>query len=350
MKIVFSWSNISGYMAACWRELAKQPGVELFVLAHRSGADTAFGDKLMEGIPHRLLEDAEKLDCHRVESIVVGQKPDVVAMTGWWLPTNRALAASNQLSAARFIMGVDTPWRHEAQFLTRFRYRSYFKQIDHVFVTGERSWQYVRRLGFGPGQISRGMYGVDVARWSKLVSRREDGPWPRNFLFLGRYTEVKALDVLVAAYRAYRQQVEEPWTLTCCGQGPEGLRLKGVEGVIDRGFVQPEDLDAVFLKSGTFVIPSRFDPWPLALVEAAASGLPILTTDACGSAVENVRDAFNGAILPVGDSEALAAAMVELHGLGEELRIWGRRSNQFSQAYCVEMWVKRWMKVLRRVS
>lgn len=348
IKIVFSWSTISGYMAVCWRELAKQTNVELFVVAHRSGGTTAFGDKLMEGIPHRLLDADEKLDCALVESIVAQQRPDVVAMTGWWLPTNRALAASAQLSDVKFIMGVDTPWRHEAQFLTRFRYWTYFKQIDHVFVTGERSWQYVRRLGFPPARISRGMYGVDVARWSQLVTQREAQHWPRIFLFLGRYTEVKALDVLIAAYQKYRVQVENPWMLTCCGKGDDAKKLEGVEGVIDRGFVQPEDLDAVFLQSGALVMPSRFDPWPLALVEAAAAGLPIICSDACGSAVENVRDGFNGYVLPTGDVDALAGAMLRLHEQGDILKEWGRCSNQFAQAYSTEMWVGRWTIVAER--
>ena len=151
MKIVFCWSMISGYMASCWKALAQRPGVELFVLAHgkppAASSSGGFDPHLLQDIPHRLIDNREAADCALAERIVFENSPDIVAFTGWWLRPYRKLLHSKRLQSAKFVMGVDSPWRHEAQFLTALRYWRTFHRVDHVFVTGERSWQYVRRLG-----------------------------------------------------------------------------------------------------------------------------------------------------------------------------------------------------------
>jgi glycosyltransferase involved in cell wall biosynthesis len=345
MKIVFCWSVISGYMAACWRELARRSGVDLHVVAHRAGTASSFADDLLDDIPHALLSPHDQNDYRAIERMVAEQKPDIVAMTGWWLAPYRNLVHASSLANARFIMGVDSPWRHEAQFLTRFRYGRSFRRVDHFFVTGERSWQYVKRLGVSPERISRGMYGVDVAAWSQVVPRRKSGDWPRRFLFLGRYAREKALDILVDGYREYRSRVQDPWDLVCCGKGPDASLLATVNGIQNRGFVQPQDLPDVFTDSGAFVMPSRFDPWPLALVEAAAAGLPIICSEACGSAVEVVRPWFNGFIVPSESSAHLATTMEKIHALERSMPLWGDRSNLLATAYSAERWADRWLDV-----
>lgn len=350
MKVVFCWSVISGYMAACWRELAARPSIDLHVIAHPSAGTTAFQSGLLDGVSHRLLNPAEQHDLATVQRLVDEQAPDIVAMTGWWLPAYRRLLHADRPKSVKFIMGVDSPWRSEAQFLNRFRYGSTLRRVDHFMVAGERSWQYVKRLGVSPDRISRGMYGVDVAALKAAHVQRAAARWPRQFLTVGRYEPEKAMDVLVEGYRSYRAQVSEPWPLVCCGRGPDSRLLQGVEGIIDRGFVQPSDLVDVLASSGAFVIPSRFDPWPLALVEGAASGLPVIGSDACGSAVEIIRPLFNGLVIPADNPQALAGAMRQMHDREAELPVWGERSHQLASAYSAALWADRWMDVFRRLT
>ena len=94
MKIVFCWSAISGYMAACWRELASRPGVELHVIAHPSGGTAAFDAGLLDGVSHRLLDPREQSDPAVVESLVAHERPDVVAACGAAAAFSRASGAS----------------------------------------------------------------------------------------------------------------------------------------------------------------------------------------------------------------------------------------------------------------
>lgn len=349
MNITFCWSSISGYMSACWQALAARPGVRLHVIAHRPTCSDTFDECLLDGVSRRFLDDSEAQDGRLIEQLVTDSSPDVVAITGWWLKPYRSLLLSRRLEHVRFIMGIDSPWRTELQYLSRLRYWRFLKHVDQFYVTGERSWQYMTKLGIAPERISRGMYGVDVARWSAVHRQRAGRPWPRKFLFLGRYDPVKAVDVLVPAYRRYRDQVADPWGLVCCGRGPEARLLRGVEGIDDRGFVQPTALADVFLGCGALVMPSRYDPWPLALVEGCAAGLPIICSDACGSAVENVRPLFNGLVVPTGSVSDLARAMVTVHESEHLLPEWGCRSHDFASAYSADIWADRWLHTCSRL-
>lgn len=354
MKVVFCWSMLSGYMASCWKAMARRPGVDLFILAHgkpdAGGGSAGFSPSLLEGLPHRLLDVHEARDAVLTENLVSEQRPDIVAFTGWWLRPYRNLMNSRRLRNTKFVMGVDSPWRHEGQFLTAIRYWRTLHRVDHVFVTGERSWQYVRRLGVPIARISRGMYGVDVQRWRDCLEARLGRPWPKRFLFMGRYAPEKAVDTLVEAYSRYHRLADDPWPLTCCGQGSLGGLLTVQPGVENRGFVQPSDLPKLIAECGAFVMPSRFDPWPLALVEAAAAGLPVVCTDACGSAVEVVRDAYNGFVVPTNSPNALAQAMADISSLHAQLPDWGRRSLELASCYSADLWADRWLRQLERLS
>jgi glycosyltransferase involved in cell wall biosynthesis len=156
--------------------------------------------------------------------------------------------------------------------------------------------------------------------------------------------------VLVAGYQAYRNAVADPWSLVCCGTGPDRPLLAGAEGILDKGFVQPGDLPGVLAESGAFVLPSRFDPWPLALVEAAATGMPVICTDACGSAVEVVRPLYNGLVIPKDSPTALAEAFATVHERRTSLPEWGQRSVELSRPYATEFWADRWVSAFQRLT
>jgi glycosyltransferase involved in cell wall biosynthesis len=144
----------------------------------------------------------------------------------------------------------------------------------------------------------------------------------------------------------YRQRVDDPWNLVCCGQGELKQLLAQKSGIIDRGFLQPSEMNAVWQSAGAFILPSRFDPWPLAIVEAAAAGLPIICTDACGSAVEVVRPHYNGLVIPEDNVAALTKALVTFHHQYDRLPQWGKHSQELAAPYASNVWVDRWQALL----
>ena len=343
LKVVFCWSDISGYMAACWRALNDSAEVDVFIIAFQALTETAFGDRLMQGIPCKLLDLQARQDSNAIEQLVLSECPDVVVICGWLHQPYCKLVTATKLQNTAFVMGMDTPWKDNfRQRLAPLVLRSFLQRMDRVVVTGERIWQYAKRLGIASDLFDRGLYGIDYNSWVPLWEKRSQTDWPRSFLFIGRYIPVKAIDLLVQAYQDYRNLVENPWELVCCGQGELKSQLADRPGIIDRGFLQPTEMESVWQSAGAFILPSRFDPWPLAIVEAAAAGLPIICTDVCGSGVEAVRSWYNGLVIPEENTASIAKALLTLHQHHAELSLWGQRSQQLAAPYATDIWVDRW--------
>ena len=373
MKVVFVWQVISGYMASCWRELAQREGIDLFVVARRpegtppkAGATGSakgteqlveFKDDLMHGIDCALVTNDELSDPDTLASLVTPHNPDIVVLCGWSTPSFEPLTKHPALKGARFVMGMDTPYKGTLrQKLGGLAKKSYFQKVDHVVVAGERTHRLARTLGFDEAQLTRGVYGVDSRSFrdaSDLRTRHlaSGEPWPKNFLYIGRYIPVKAIDTLCDAYTRYRTQCitdgEQPWTLTTCGKGPDGERLRATEGVTDRGFTQPTELPGVLAGSGAFVIASRYEPWGTVLAEAGAAGLPIVCTEACSAHLDVVRTYYNGVVTPTDDAASFARGLRWVHDQRDRLPELGQRSIALAEPFGAEAWADRWVGVLR---
>lgn len=355
MKVVICWIGVSGYLAACWRALAARPGIDLrLVLFPTVGnANAPFRADLAEGLPADLLEEKHTADVERVVSLVAAHSPQIVVIPGWVVPSFKALATHPKLRGAKFILTMDTPRRDNwRQKFARLKLGRFLDRMDRIIVPGERSWQYARQLQFPESKIRRGLYGVNFSRWQSLYDRRltQPGGWPKRFLFTGRYVPVKGIDVLMEAYALYRTSHRDAWPLSCCGSGPmSGLLKSAGEGVEDLGFVQPQDQPDVWSRSGVMVLASRFDPWPLVIVEACAAGLPVLCTEACGSSVELVRSHYNGLAVATGDAAALARGLALFHERYDQLPEMGQRGQQMAAPYSAEMWAERWMRMFEEL-
>jgi glycosyltransferase involved in cell wall biosynthesis len=105
--------------------------------------------------------------------------------------------------------------------------------------------------------------------------------------------------------------------LIVAGDGPERAGLErlahdlGVSGVSFRGWVAPERMGDLYDEADIYLNGSDVDAAPLSLLEAAAAGLPVVTTDA-GGIPDMVSDGVTGLVVARGDHEAMAAAAERL--------------------------------------
>ncbi len=352
MKIAFFCSEMTGYMAACCRDLVKYPNVDMTVITSTPGSIVpyAFDQNLNRGLSTIVLDRARFDTCGSLVKAIDGMKPDIVCMDGWNPPGYQGFPFDRSLASAKFILCVDNPrkdtWR---QKLGRLKVGRFLDRMDRVIVPGERAWQLTRLLKIAPAKVRRCLYAIDLDLFSPVYEKRKADAWPRRFVYVGIYNAIKGVDILLKAYREYRKSVPDPWPLTCCGRGEMGNLVSAEEGVEDRGFVQPADLPAVLADSGAFAIASRMDHWPLALVEAAAAGLPVLATDTCGSTVEVLRHSFNGVLAPSEDIPAIAAGFRWLHRHYEELPEMGLRSRTLAAPYSSRLWAKQWFEIFEEL-
>lgn len=354
MRIVVCWTDLSGYAAACFRALAARKDVDLLAVLYgpRKELDQGFTADLLGGLNVRLLGVEERHDKELVRSIVAAHKPQVVVVPGWLHPPYKRLASLGEFADTRFVMCMDNPWKNTIrQRLGRFKVGGYIKRMNAILVAGERAWQFARRLGAPESKIYRGVYGFDLPAFKDVYERRLAlGPWPRRFLFMGRYVPVKGLGYLLEAYRKYRSLVSDPWPFTFCGQGPLQKEIAAEPGVEDRGFIQPSDQSEVMARHGVFVLSSTYEPWGVALAEAMASGLPAICTEAVGAGVDLVRACYNGLTVPTHDVAGLTDGLKWMHDHYDRLPEMGRHAREYGSAHSAELWAERLERMIQKIT
>jgi len=136
---------------------------------------------------------------------------------------------------------------------------------------------------------------------------------PLRLLFVGRLVQQKGLDVLLAAISKMKKI--NGVHLTLAGDGPlrkelvaqvQNSALKG--RVTFKGWVDKNQLVAVYKEADVFVLPSRDEGMPNAMLEAMAGGLAIVGTSISGIE-ELVVDGITGLIIPQEDAHSLARAL-----------------------------------------
>ena len=143
----------------------------------------------------------------------------------------------------------------------------------------------------------------------------------RFMLAVGRLHPQKGFDVLLRALAKSGAQ-QHGWRLKVLGNGPLRQALHdqadefGVAKLVDWVGYAPDPYPS-YASADAFVLPSRYEGMPNALLEAMAMGLPVIVTDACPGPLEYVEHGVSGMVVPVEDPGALARAMDRIMGDGD---------------------------------
>jgi glycosyltransferase involved in cell wall biosynthesis len=153
---------------------------------------------------------------------------------------------------------------------------------------------------------------VDVDQITHHVRRKLQ---PR-ILVNARFEPDLNVAAAIKAFRLVKQKYPRA-ELVLVGDGSQRSYLVdmvasgNIGGVEFRGFMELPDLRRLYEECDLFLHCPLVDESPVALVQAFASGLPIVTTDADGL-LHMVRDKVNALVAPLGDHVKLADAMIEL--------------------------------------
>jgi glycosyltransferase involved in cell wall biosynthesis len=165
----------------------------------------------------------------------------------------------------------------------------------------------VVRPGTAPGRIARGTRGVD-----------RDAPV--ELLCVATLTIRKGHDVLFAALA---RLASLRWHLTCAGGDTlhpattAALRAQvAALGFADRvsfsGSLDAAALDAAYDRADVFVLPTRHEGYGMAVAEAVARGLPVVSTPT--GAIAELVDDTSGILVPIDDVDGLASALARVIG------------------------------------
>jgi glycosyltransferase involved in cell wall biosynthesis len=188
-----------------------------------------------------------------------------------------------------------------------------YRRADAVATYGPHVSAYVRARG--ARRVHEAPQAVDNEFW------RDGGADPQRrgpfqVMFSGRLEREKGIDVLLAAWRLVRPAATDA-VLVAAGDGPAApaVRAAGAEAT---GELDPAQVRNFYRGSDVVVMPSiptrTFrEPWGLVANEAMNCRLPVIASDAVGAAAGGlVRHERNGLVVPAGDAEALARAILRL--------------------------------------
>ena len=169
---------------------------------------------------------------------------------------------------------------------------------------------YVRRTlieqGVAPERIALVPFGVRVERFKPLDRPREDGVF--RLLYVGQISQRKGIKYMLEAVK--RLALPDLELVLVGGIVGSGAGLAPYAGHFRHVPNVPHgEVQRLFQSADLFVYPSLHEGSALAIFEAMASGLPVITTENAGSMV---RDGVDGYLVPLRDPDAIARRILEL--------------------------------------
>ncbi|SNS14511.1 Glycosyltransferase involved in cell wall bisynthesis [Humidesulfovibrio mexicanus] len=202
----------------------------------------------------------------------------------------------------------DTAWRYM---------RWFYGSMDTIYAPSRSTAQDLAQRGIGAERIVVHPRGVDAERFrpDRQGAFFRDLGLERQFklLYVGRVSREKSLDVLAEAFRlvhAHRPDAR----LVVVGDGPylEEMRAATADlPVVFTGYLSGEALAQAYAGSDLFVFPSATDTFGNVVLEAQASGLPVVVTSA-GGPREAMQPGRTGLVVEPGDPAALAMSVLDL--------------------------------------
>lgn len=194
----------------------------------------------------------------------------------------------------------------------------YYDQMDLIYAPSRSTRDELVAKGISPDKVRIYPRGIDTERFTPVKRNGFFKRWQcddrtTKLLYVGRVSREKNLHLLVDAYRRLAMQTPAV-TLTIVGDGPylETMRAE-TDGLpcIFTGRLDGEDLAAAYASSDLFVFPSTTDTFGNVVLEAQASGIPVIVTDQGGPA-ENILPDATGLVIEGGSARALHEAMSSL--------------------------------------
>jgi glycosyltransferase involved in cell wall biosynthesis len=179
----------------------------------------------------------------------------------------------------------------------------FYSQVDRVYVNSQSYLERWAERGLDRNRLLILPRGLDIDAFD--IRHRDENFWKRRgsegkvILYVGRISKEKELEFLARV--AERLPKSNGATFAFVGEGPflAELKKKVPQGIFT-GVLHGEELSKAYASADLFVFPSTTDTYGNVVVEALASGLPVIVSNQGGPG-ELLRDADDGEKIVTGD-------------------------------------------------
>lgn len=214
-----------------------------------------------------------------------------------------------------FNNGGFTLFRSILHFPYRFLGYGIIKNADKIICVTKHEAESLKKIF--PSSFKKILLipnGVDYERFANSEPIYEEKGF--NILYTGRISEEKNLETLFFAYKEVQEKIDDV-KLTIIGEGHYLFTLKklekklGIKGVNWLGNVSQEDISRYYKTSKLFILPSKKEVFGISLLEAMASGIPVITANR--SEIKDViKNNITGLTFNKGDYHELAQIILGL--------------------------------------
>jgi phosphatidylinositol alpha 1,6-mannosyltransferase len=212
-------------------------------------------------------------------------------------------------------------WRWVPQFVKWSKLAKYlYRPVDQTICPSQAAAQTCRQIGIDRTQVIS-FCGVELAQYSPRWRDRSflnqwlgaDEADHQVILFLGRLGLEKRVDLLIDAY-AQLKQTQPKLSLILAGDAPADAvnflkkRAAQLPHIHFTGFLTGETKSKLYASCDVFCSPSPYETFGLTIIEAMASGIPVITVNT-GAVSETVRAGVNGYLVQPDDVGAIARCL-----------------------------------------
>lgn len=262
-----------------------------------------------------------------------------------------------------FTLHAPSPWKFSYsgnQWLIKFGYKHLYigggKKSDHVIAVNseikedlKNIWQVPdEKITFIPNGVDTNFFRPDEGDLEKI--KRKYGISTPYCLFVGRLIIEKGVEYLLEALKGTN--------LVCVivGSGPRKYHLISLakklgiyRRIVFTDFVPLGDLVKLYAGAKFFVLPSIMEGLPLAVLEAMASGLPVVVSDLPGLR-DIVTEAYDGFFVPPANAEKLRERIEFLAENTSVCKKMGKNARETAKKYSWAEIAKKTVKVYERVA
>ncbi|MCO5974420.1 glycosyltransferase family 4 protein [Actinoallomurus soli] len=223
--------------------------------------------------------------------------------------------------------------------------RDSYQRLDAIVtLTDADHAEYARMLDGAPTRVYT--IGNGLPAGPRPQSRLDN----RVVIAAGRLVRVKGYDRLLDAFAKVVEKRPD-WKLRVYGQGTQADKLSrrarrlGLHNNV--AFMGPtNDIEGELAKASIHVITSRFEGFGMTIVEAFAAGVPVVSFDCPQGPREIITSGENGVLVPDGDIDAFADALLSLMDDPEKMRRLAENGRRTATRYDISEVAGRWDEML----